>query len=95
MTLRVTTLRSKQYGEYLLSAINYSGGSIKNREYLTEFEAKFEKSLKTEKVAWEESISKKLGGKKSRWTVPLSNKNFKIYVPQKMSWEYILLCTYK
>jgi hypothetical protein len=45
---RVTTLRSKQYGEYQLSAINYSGESIKNREYLTEFEAKFEKSLKTE-----------------------------------------------
>jgi hypothetical protein len=44
----VTTLRSKQYGEYRLSAINYSGESIKNREYLTEFEAKFEKSLKTE-----------------------------------------------
>jgi hypothetical protein len=42
------TLRSKQYGENRLSAIKYSGESIKNREYLTEFEAKFEKSLKTE-----------------------------------------------
>jgi hypothetical protein len=45
---RVTTLHSKQYGEYRLSAINYSGESIKNRQYITEFEAKFEKSLKTE-----------------------------------------------
>jgi hypothetical protein len=44
----VTTLRSKQYGEYRLYAINYSGDSIKNREYPTKFEAKFEKSLKTE-----------------------------------------------
>jgi hypothetical protein len=43
----VTTLRSKQYGEYRLSAVK-SGESIKNREYLTEFEPKFEKSLKTE-----------------------------------------------
>jgi hypothetical protein len=48
---RVTTLRSQQYGEYRLFTINYSGESIKNREYLTEFEAKFEKSLKTEQVA--------------------------------------------
>ncbi len=63
---RVTTLRSKQYGEYRLSALNYSGESIKNREYLIEFEAKFEKSLKTEWVAWEESISEKIGGKQSR-----------------------------
>ncbi len=39
---------SKQYGEYLLSNINYSGESINNLEYLTEFEANFEKSLKTE-----------------------------------------------
>jgi hypothetical protein len=48
MMRRVATLRSKQYGEYRLSAINYSGESIKNHEYPTEFEAKFEKSLKTE-----------------------------------------------
>jgi hypothetical protein len=48
MTRRVTTLRSEQYGEYGLSAIKYCGESIKNREYLTEFEAKFKKSLKTE-----------------------------------------------
>jgi hypothetical protein len=41
MMRRVTTLRSKQYGEYRLSAINYSGELIKNREDLTEFEAKF------------------------------------------------------
>ncbi len=39
---------SKQYGEYGLSAIKYCGESIKNHEYLAEFEAKFEKSLKTE-----------------------------------------------
>jgi hypothetical protein len=51
MMRRVTTLRSKQYGEYGLSAIKNCGESIKNREYLTEFEAKFEKSLKTEKGA--------------------------------------------
>jgi hypothetical protein len=48
MIRRVTTLRSKQYGEYQLSAINYSGELIQIREYLTEFEAKFELSLKTE-----------------------------------------------
>jgi hypothetical protein len=48
MMRRVTALRSKQYGEYRLSAINDSGESIKNREYLTKFEAKFEQSLKTE-----------------------------------------------
>jgi hypothetical protein len=48
MMRRVTTLRSKQYREYRLSAINYSGESIKNRQYLTDFEAKFEESLKTE-----------------------------------------------
>jgi hypothetical protein len=34
---RVTTLRSKQYGEYQLSAANNRGESIKNREYLIEF----------------------------------------------------------
>jgi hypothetical protein len=45
---KVTTLRSKQYEENQLSAIYYGGESIKNREYLTEFEAKFEKSSKTE-----------------------------------------------
>jgi hypothetical protein len=39
---------SKQYWEYGLSAIKYCAESIKNREYLTEFEAKFEKSLKNE-----------------------------------------------
>ncbi len=60
MMRRVATLRSKQYGEYRLSAINYSRESLKSREYLTEFEAKFEKSLKTEKVAWEESICEKI-----------------------------------
>jgi hypothetical protein len=48
MMRRVATLRSKQYGEYLRFAINYSGESIKNYEYLTEFEAKFKKSLNTE-----------------------------------------------
>jgi hypothetical protein len=52
MMWRVTTPRSKQYGEYRLSAINYSGESIKNRDYLTEFEAKFDKSLKTEYSKW-------------------------------------------
>ncbi len=49
MMRRVTTLRSKQYGEYRLSAMNYGGESIKNHEYLTELEAKFEKSLKASK----------------------------------------------
>jgi hypothetical protein len=72
MMRRVRTLQSKQYGEYRLFAINYSRELIKNREYLTEFEAKFKKSLKTEKGAWAESLSEKIGGKKSRWTVPLS-----------------------
>ncbi len=47
MMRRVTTLRGKQYKEYGLSIIKYCGESIKNREYLTEFEAKFKKSLKT------------------------------------------------
>ncbi len=44
----ITTLRSKQYGEHGLYAMKYFRESIKNREYLTEFEAKFEKLLKTE-----------------------------------------------
>ena len=48
MNRRVATLRIKQYGEYWLSTIIYSGEFIKNREYLLEFEAKFEKSLNTE-----------------------------------------------
>ncbi len=48
MNRRVATLCIKQYGEYWLSAINNSGELIKNREYRIEFEAKFEKSLKTE-----------------------------------------------
>jgi hypothetical protein len=56
MNRRVATLRIIQYGEYWLSAINNSEESIKNREYLLEFEAKFEKSLNTEKGAWEKSI---------------------------------------
>jgi hypothetical protein len=63
MMRRVATFPIKQHGEYRLSAINNSTESIKNREYLIEFEAKFEKSLNTEKVAWEESISEKIGGK--------------------------------
>ncbi len=36
----VTTLRTKQYAEYRLSAINGSGESIKNRGYFLEFKAK-------------------------------------------------------
>jgi hypothetical protein len=48
MNQRVATLRIKQYGKYWLSAINNSGESIKNGEYLLEFYAKFEKSLNTE-----------------------------------------------
>ncbi len=56
---RVITLRSKQYGEYWLSAVNNSGELIKNREYLLEFEGKFEKSLNTEYWAWDESIFEK------------------------------------
>ncbi len=46
MKQRVTTLRSKQYGEYGLSAIKYCAESIKHRKYLNEFEAKFKKTLK-------------------------------------------------
>jgi hypothetical protein len=45
MNRRVATLRIKQYGEGWLSA---DGESMKNREYLLEFEAKFKKSLNTE-----------------------------------------------
>jgi hypothetical protein len=45
---RVATLHIKQYREYGLSTINNCGESIKNREYLVEFEAKFEKSLNAE-----------------------------------------------
>ncbi len=44
---------------------------MKYREYLLEFEAKFKKCLNNELGAWEKSICKKIGGKKSRWTVPL------------------------
>jgi hypothetical protein len=44
----VTTLLIKQYGEYQLSDINYSGESIKNREYLLEFEVQLEKPSDTE-----------------------------------------------
>jgi hypothetical protein len=73
MMRRVTTLRSKQYGEYRLSAINYSRESIKNREYLTKFKANFEKSLKNEEEASEESISEKIRGKKSRWPALLND----------------------
>jgi hypothetical protein len=49
MMWRVTTLCSKQYGEYGLTVIKYCGESIKNHEYLTEFDAKFEKSEKKSK----------------------------------------------
>ncbi len=44
---KVATLLIKQYGEYQLSAIKNGGESIKNYEYILEFEAKFEKSLNT------------------------------------------------
>jgi hypothetical protein len=71
MTRRVTILRIKQYEEYPLSAIHNGGESIINLEYLIQFEAKFEKSLNTEKCAWEEFICYQIPGKKSRWTVPL------------------------
>jgi hypothetical protein len=47
----VATLRSKQYGEYQLSAITNSGESFKNHEYFPEFEAKFEKPSVTEQGA--------------------------------------------
>jgi hypothetical protein len=70
----VVTLRNKQYGEHRLSPINNSGESIKNSEYLLEFEAKFAKSLNIELGAWEESICEKIVVIKSRWTVPLSGK---------------------
>ncbi len=45
---RVAALCMKQYGEYRHSAINNSGESINNREYLLEFKVKFEKYLKTD-----------------------------------------------
>jgi hypothetical protein len=45
--------------------------SIKNREYLIEFEAKLGKPLNSKQETWEESICEKIGGKKSRWTVLL------------------------
>jgi hypothetical protein len=44
MMRRVATLRIEEYGRYRLSAINESGESIKNRAYLLDIEAKFEKS---------------------------------------------------
>ncbi len=50
------TIHTKQNKEYRLSAINNSGGSIENREYFLEFEAKFKKPSDTEQVAWEEPI---------------------------------------
>jgi hypothetical protein len=56
MMRRVTILHIKQYGEYWLSIIKNSRESIKNREYLIQFEAKFEKSLNTEEGAWKEKI---------------------------------------
>jgi hypothetical protein len=43
----VATLRIKQYKEYWLSAVNDIGESIKNHEYLFEFEVKFEKPSDT------------------------------------------------
>ncbi len=66
------SFRSKQYGEYRLSAISYSEESIKNREYLTEFEAKL-KSLEIPSKGLERSISEQICSKKSRYTVPLSS----------------------
>jgi hypothetical protein len=42
MMREVATLRIKQYGEYQISATNYSRVSIKNLEYLLEFEVQFE-----------------------------------------------------
>jgi hypothetical protein len=49
MMRRVATLCIKQYKEYRLSAINKSGESIKNREYLIEYESKFEKFVNRSK----------------------------------------------
>jgi hypothetical protein len=49
MMRRVTTLLSKKYGEYGLSAIKYCGESIKNREYLTKFEPNSKSFLKPNK----------------------------------------------
>jgi hypothetical protein len=40
---RVATLRSKLSGEYRLTVRNDSGESNENREYLLEFEAKFDR----------------------------------------------------
>jgi hypothetical protein len=58
MMQRAVTLCMKNTGS-INYAINNSGESIKNREYLLEFEAKVEKSLNTEQGAWEESICAK------------------------------------
>ncbi len=43
-------------GEYRLSAINYSGETINNPEYILEFEVKLENPSDTELGAWEEPI---------------------------------------
>jgi hypothetical protein len=75
MIRRVSTLRIKQYAEYRLSTINNSRESIKKCEELLEFEANFKKSLNTKQGAWEESICQNIGGKKSRWTVPVGTKD--------------------
>jgi hypothetical protein len=52
-------LRIKQFGEYRLFAINDSGESINNREYLLELEVKFEEPYDTKFGAWNESIRMK------------------------------------
>jgi hypothetical protein len=46
-TGEINSRSGQQYEEYQLSAIKYSGESIKNHEYFPEFEAKFEKPSDT------------------------------------------------
>ncbi len=75
LTMRgVATLRSNQYGDYQLSAINNSGESIKNREYFPVSEAKLGKPQilvrDLEETSKKSNIRKKIKGKKSCWTVP-------------------------
>jgi hypothetical protein len=55
----------KKYGDYRPSALNDREESIKNHEYLMEFEVKFKEHSDTEQGAWEEPIRKKIRGKKS------------------------------
>jgi hypothetical protein len=48
---RVSTLRTRQYGDNRLSTIIENGELIKNHEYFLEFKAKFEKPPYTDYVS--------------------------------------------